>query len=203
MHKGKTEALIISSERKRHDTQNFTITIEDQTATPSPVVKYLGLKINYNLSGEEIALSIISKASGSHRELLDLITQETLSQALILSHLDYARGAWYAALNKKCKNSLQVTQSKVLRFVLDLGPREHIGQTEPDRAGLLSVQDMATQLILHTMFDVYRGTAPDYLCNSFKINRSRYVPCANQNRFVILRSKGCSEHNFSTICATS
>ena len=207
MHKGKTEALIISSKRKRHNTHNFTITFEDQTIRPSPVVKYLGLQINNNLSGDEIAQSIISKANGRlkflyrHRELLNFKTRKTLSQALILSHLDYATGAWYAALSKKYKDALQVTQNKVVRFVLELGPREHIGQTELDRAGFLSVQDRATQLILHTMYDVYRGTAPDYLCNSFKKNRSRYVTRSNQNCFEIPRSKGCSEHNFSTIGA--
>ena len=103
-----------------------------------------------------------------HRELLNLKTRKTLSRALILSHLDYATGAWYAALSKKYKDALQVTQNKVVRFVLELGPREHIGQTELDRAGFLSVQDRATQLILHTMYDVYRDTAPDYLCNSLK-----------------------------------
>ena len=207
MHKGKTEALIISSKRKRHNAHNFTITFEDQTIRPSPVVKYLGLQINNNLSGDEIAQSIISKANGRlkflyrHRELLNFKTRKTLSQALILSHLDYATGAWYAALSKKYKDALQVTQNKVVRFVLELGPREHIGQTELDRAGFLSVQDRATQLILHTMYDVYRDTAPDYLCNSFKKNRSRYVTRSNQNCFEIPRSKGCSEHNFSTIGA--
>jgi hypothetical protein len=169
MHKGKTEALVISSKRKHQSTQGFTIKLDEHKITPTDKVKYLGLTINATLSGEEIVASIFSKSMARlkflyrHRDVLDTKARYTMSKALLLPHFDYAISAWYLSINKKCKKQLQVSQNKIVRFMLNLGPRVHIGQTELDRAGLLSVSDRAKQIMLHHMFDIFHGTAPDYL----------------------------------------
>ena len=195
MHKGKTEAIVISSKRKVHTTRNFNIKHDDQTITPSPVLKYLGLKINNTLSGEEIVQSIVGKASGRLKFLyrnqnhLNSKTRRTLANALIFSHFDYAMGAWYPALTKKLKSRLQITQNKVVRFILGLGPRSHIGQTELDRVGLLCVEDRSEQLILNTMFDVFYNVAPPYLSANFSRNENRYSTRSSLNSFKVPRTK--------------
>jgi hypothetical protein len=205
MHKGKTEALILSSKRKTQNTQNFTIAIDNHTINASKEVKYLGLKINSTLSGNEIVDSIVSKSMGRlkflyrQKHLLNAKTRKILVQSLILCHFDYAIAAWYMALNKTNKRRLQIAQNKAVRFVLDLGPRTHIGQAELDRVGILSVNDRARQIILHLMYDVYHDTAPDYVCNSFNRNRNRYLTRSNQNCFTIPSKRGIGSYNFNFI----
>ena len=142
MHKGKTEALILSSNRKRHLTRDFYIKLDEHIIKPSKTVKYLGLTINSTLSGEEIVTSIVSKSVARlkflyrHSKALDNKTRTLLCKALIMCNFDYAIAAWHQALSKKLKEKLQVTQNKIVRFVLDLGPRVHIGQNELDRIGV-------------------------------------------------------------------
>ena len=86
-----------------------------------------------------------------------------------MCNFDYAIAAWHQALSKKLKEKLQVTQNKIVRFALDLGPRAHIGQNELDRIGILSVKDRARQLMLNQMYDIFNGTAPSYLKNDYKL----------------------------------
>ena len=208
MHKGKTEMLVFSSNRKRHNTRNFKIDHDGHTISPSKVVKYLGLPLNCLLSGEEIVTAIVSKVTTRlkflyrYRDHLTFMPRKILAQALILSHFDYSIRAWYMSLSKKHRTALQVAQNKVVRFVLDLGPRSHIGQNELDRVGLLCVKDRARQLILHTMFDVHRGTAPSYLCNTFKHNRNRYSTRSGDNNFIVPRYTSLATKNFNKIGAT-
>ena len=207
MHKGKTEMLVFSSKRKRQNVENFTIAHDGHTITPSKVVKYLGLPLNNVLSGEEIAISVVKKATSRlkflyrHRDHLDFMSRKILAQALILSHFDYSVGAWYMSLSKKHQKSLQVAQNRTVRFVLDLGPRSHIGQNELDRVGILCVKDRARQMILHTMYDIYHGTAPTYLCSTFEHNRNRYSTRSRDANFTIPRYTSLASKNFNAIGA--
>jgi hypothetical protein len=58
-------------------------------------------------------------------------------------------------------------QNKIVRFILNLGPRTHIGQEELDRVGFLSVKDRVQQLKLSLVFKNFHGTSPDYLKSNF------------------------------------
>ena len=203
MHKGKTEALILSSKRKRHLTKNFHIKLDEHTIKPSEAVKYLGLTINSTLSGEEIVASIVSKSVARLKFLyrqskaLDRKTRTLLCKALIMCHFDYAIAAWHQALSKGLKTKLQVAQNKVVRFALDLGPRTHIGQNELDRVGILSVNDRARQLMLNQMYDISRGTAPSYLKDEFKFQVNYYNTRSEDKNFKVPFAKGISQYNFS------
>ena len=53
--------------------------------------------------------------------------------------------------------------NKVVRFILNMGPRTHIGQRELDRVGLLSVKDRVIQMKMNHVYKIFHGTAPDYL----------------------------------------
>ncbi len=52
-------------------------------------------------------------------------TKKTLCQLLVQSHVVYAISSWYAAMSQKAKNKLQIIQNKMIRFILDLGPRTY------------------------------------------------------------------------------
>ena len=207
MHKGKTEALVITSKKKQHKTQNFTISIGNYTTNSSKEVKYLGLTINNSLSGDEIVNSIVSKTTNRlkflyrHRELLNSETRKLLAKSLIFCHFDYAIAAWYMSLSLANKKRLQVAQNKAVRFMLNLGSRVHIGQNELDRVGLLCVNDRARQIILHLMYDIFRESAPEYLYKQFHRNNSKYITRSNPNSFIIPRTRGIAEFNFNVVGA--
>ena len=65
------------------------------------------------------------------------------------------------------KKNLQITQNKVVRSIIGLGPRSHISQTELDRVDMLCIEDRSEQLILNTMFDIFHNIAPPYLSVNF------------------------------------
>jgi hypothetical protein len=136
-----------------------------------------------------------------HRNVLQTKTRILLVKALILSHFDYAIIAWYPSLTQKLKKSLQVAQNKVVRFMLDLGPREHIGQNEMDRVGLICVEDRAKQMMLNAMFDVFHGTAPQYLLDNFRLRSNLHSTRSNDKNFVIQSIKGSASSNFSLVGA--
>ncbi len=95
-------------------------------------VRYLGVNLVDTLSGEGILNTIVKKCSGRIKFLyrqarcFPKTVKKTLCQSLVQSHLDYAISSWYAAMSQKAKNKLQILQNKMIRFMLDLGPRTHI-----------------------------------------------------------------------------
>ena len=52
--------------------------------------------------------------------------REKLSTALIQCYFDYSCSSWYSGLGSGLTKKLPILQNKVLRFVLDLGPRPRI-----------------------------------------------------------------------------
>ena len=61
------------------------------------------------------------------RIFLNLTTKKLLVMSLIQCHFDYACSFWYTGLSKVLKNKLQVTQHKIIRFVLNMDSRAHVG----------------------------------------------------------------------------
>ena len=53
-----------------------------------------------------------------------------LTTALIQWHFDYASAAWFSGLSQKNKSKFQVLQNKVVRYLLNLTPRTHVGVNE-------------------------------------------------------------------------
>jgi hypothetical protein len=129
MHMGKTEVIIFSSKRKQCQTRNFVVTLENHAIEPKHEVKYLGLKLNNTLSGEPVVKDIQSKCTNRlkflyrHRDSLNSKIRKTLALALTQSYFDYAVSAWYMGLSRANKKKIQVSQNKVIRFILNLGPR--------------------------------------------------------------------------------
>jgi hypothetical protein len=79
-----------------------------------------------------MASSIFKKANARlkflyrKRDYLAFHTKKLLVMALIQCHLDYACCFWFLGVTKYLKDKLQVTQNKLIRFVLNLGYRSHI-----------------------------------------------------------------------------
>ena len=58
-------------------------------------------------------------------------------------------------------------QNKMVRFILNKNSRDHIGQKELDRLGLLNVKDRVTQLKLNHVYKIAHNTTPEYLTDNF------------------------------------
>ena len=83
-----------------------------------------------------------------------------------------------------------MSQNKIVRFILDLGPRSHVGQCELDRAGMLNTKDRAKQLTLNHMYNIYHQTAPGYLCENFERVSHCYGTRYMQNNFFLDKPQG-------------
>jgi len=94
-------------------------------------------------------------------------------------------------------------QNKMSRFVLDLGPREHIGQTELDSLGFLNIQNRVLQLKLNHAFKIFHNNSPKYLSDLFVKTSSvhRYNTRDSQFNFIIPRVKG--QYGSNTFLSTT
>ena len=57
--------------------------------------------------------------------------------------------------------------NKIIRFVLKIGPRYHIGQDVFKAVGWLPVSKRVDQIILNHVFKIKLGTSPDYMIEQF------------------------------------
>ena len=128
---------MFSSKKKKHVTKDFSIKCYTHNVRASNQVKYLGLVMDTNLSSQVTVMSIVKKAHARlkfmyrHRNSLGKMSRQLLS-ALIQPHFDYAATSWYMGSTEHLKYKLQVTQNKVVRFILNKPPRQHIGHNELD-----------------------------------------------------------------------
>ncbi len=87
--------------------------------------------------------------------------KKKLCQSLVQSHLEYAISSWYTAM--KAKKKLQILQNKMIRFMLDLGPRTHITEEHTKELNMLKIPNRAKQLRLNAAHKIFYNKAPSYL----------------------------------------
>ncbi len=90
-------------------------------------------------------------------------TKKTLCQSLVQSHRDYAISSWYAAMSQKAKNKLQIIQNKMVRFILDLGPRTHITTKHMSDLNILKIPGRVKQQRLNIIHKIFYNQAPTYV----------------------------------------
>ena len=88
------------------------------------------------------------------------------------------------------KKKLQITQNKIIRFILGLPSRSHMGLTEFSGASMLPVPLRVDQLKLNHVYNIINSIAPSYLKSKISIaghtghvtrfgNRACFVPRVN------------------------
>ena len=93
--------------------------------------------------------------------------------SLVQCHLVYACISWYYNLTNNLKHKLQVLQNKMVRFILDKGNREHIGQTEFIQINCTNIDNRVKQIGLNIVHKLYYLKKPEYLlCNFIRTNNS-------------------------------
>lgn len=203
MHMGKTEVIVFSSKRKQNHTRDFSIKMGEHNIKAKNSVKYLGLTMDNCLSGDSIVANIVAKTSARlkfcyrHKNSLNLHARKTLVTSLVQCYFDYAVSSWYSGLNKANRKKLQVAQNKLVRFILDLNPRSHIGQRELNQINFLNTQDRADQLMLGHMFNIYHQTAPAYLNQKFCAVSHHYGTRRATRNFFLPRPSKIDIANFA------
>ena len=107
---------------------------------------------------------------------------------------------WYSSLGKSMKKKLQIMQNKVIRFILDLGPRTRITCDILESVNMLHTSDRVTQLRLNHVFNIFNGNAPTYLNQHFVRNDGITRAATNMNYLVPrVGSQGSSNFYYNAI----
>ena len=94
---------------------------------------------------------------------------------------------WYSRLSKKLKKRMQFMQNNVIRYMLNVPPRTHIGVQEFREVGLLPLESRVDQLIPNHMFVILNDCAPGYLKNHIDIVYNQ--PSYNTRASVLCQGK--------------
>ncbi len=115
----------------------------------------------------------------------------------IQSHIDYAISSWFAAMTQKAKTKLQIIQNKMVRFILDLGPRTHITNKHMSDLNILKIPGREEQLRLNIAHKIYYNQAPTYLQTNFHKNNDRGLHTrGSRGNFVVPNVKGTEGKTF-------
>ena len=177
LHLGKTESILFSSKGNTRKIDGFEVKYKDQTVQRKESVKYLGVHLTSQVSFSSLVESIVKKANSRlkflyrYQNCMDLHARRILCFALIQCLFDYANAAWFNNLGKLEKKKLKIIQNKVVRFILCLGPRNHVGYSELSAVGLLDVNQRSKQLILHHAHKIYHSRVNHYIGYNFDLVR--------------------------------
>merc|ERR1712121_580770 len=200
LHLGKTESILFGSKKKLKNIESFEVRCGEVVIKHVKSVKYLGVQIDDDLSGSSIVKETIKKANTRlkflyiNKNMLSFECRKTLCSALIQCHFDYSCSSWYPGINKRLKDKLQTTQNKMIRFILNLDNRAHIGNKERVKAGFLSVTDRVKQLKLGHVFKIKNKTSPYYLSTNFqRLNEIENRPVTRGTANNFFRPRICTD----------
>ena len=204
IHLGKTETISFGSSRKLSRTEELKVTCNRVSITPKTSVGYLGAEIDQNVSGEAIASKVLSKVNGRLKFLirkskfLDLKTRISVVNAIIQCHFDYACSSWFSGLSASTKSKLQICQNKLIRFVLDLSPRTHIGWEHFQMTGWLPIEYRVHQLKLGHMFKIFNKEAPSYQLENFRLVKEHhaYITRSSVHNFILPGVNSAGRNSF-------
>ena len=143
LHLGKTEAILFGTKQKLSKVESFKVICNGEIIKNVKSVKYLGIQLDDDLAGESIVNEIAKKVNSRlkflyrYKDYLNTKSRKTLCTALIQCHFDYSCSSWFPGINKGLSDKLQVLQNKMIRFILNLKYRDHIGYKELKEAVFL------------------------------------------------------------------
>ena len=173
MYLGKTKSILFGSKSRLRSWSNLNIECKGSKIEPKDKVKYLGAILDQTLSRESMVNSILQRANARLKFLyrkqtfLNFRTKKLLVMSLIQCHFDYACSYQYMGISKLLKNRLQVTQNKIIRFVLKMDPMSHVGANEFKSIGWLPVSRRVDQIILNHVFKIKSGQSAQYMAENF------------------------------------
>ena len=174
LHLGKTEALLLGSQKRLQKEDELVITTGGTKITSQPSVKYLGCFLDSTLNGSIMAKNVLSKVNARTRFLarkstfLNKECLKILASCLVQCHFDYAINSWFWCLSKELQRKMQTAQNRLMRVVLGLNYRSHIGKPQFIQLQWLPVEERARQLQLTMVHKILNNKAPRYFNNYFR-----------------------------------
>ena len=116
-----------------------------------------------------MANKVLSKVTGltkflaRNSKFLERSTMIILANALILNHFEFACTSWFEGLTNRLKGRLQTAQNKLIRVILNLGHRSHIGRSQFVELNWLPVESRVTMLRLTMIQKILFGSVPIFL----------------------------------------
>ncbi len=99
-------------------------------------------------------------------------------------------------MSKKAKNKLQIIQNKMVRFILNMGPRTHITNKHMFDLNIIKIPRRVQQLRLNITHKIYYNQAPTYLQTNFNKNRDRgHHTRGCHGNYVVPNGTGAEEGN--------
>jgi hypothetical protein len=99
--------------------------------------------------------------------LLDKDSMRVLVTTLIQCHFDYASTSWFLGLAKLLKGKLHISQNKLIRVILKVSPRTHLGKSCFQELNWLLVEARVSQIRLGSVYRSIYGSVPRYLTDYF------------------------------------
>jgi hypothetical protein len=136
-------------------------------------VKYLGVILDQTLSGVEHVQSILKKAGSRlaflfrYSAILNQRARLTICSALVQPNFDYCCSTWFSSLTAAYKTKLAVIQRRMVRFVLGMNPRDHVGQQEFRKLSWLTIENRVDYFKTLHFFKIKKGPCPSYLKGVF------------------------------------
>ena len=200
LHVDKCESIIFSSARKAKIRDGFKITCSGVNVRRMFRVKYLGVYLDENLTGNDQATEVIKKTSARlsflYRSsgLFDTKTRATLCLALVQPIFDYCCSSWFTGIRANLKERLYCLQRKMVRFIFDFDARHSVDSSHLRSLCWLSFKDRVRYFKLILAFKIHNGTAPRYLSDSFSRFSSvhSYDTRRSQTDYVVSRDDTAS-----------
>uniref|UniRef100_A0A8C7QXU9 Reverse transcriptase domain-containing protein n=1 Tax=Oncorhynchus mykiss TaxID=8022 RepID=A0A8C7QXU9_ONCMY len=173
LHLGKTEAIIFGSRPKLCRSSEIRVELGGEVLTTKTSVSYLGCILDGSLGGVSMANEVLGKVNARtmflsrKSKLLDKDSMKVLATALIQCHFDFASTSWFGGLSRLMKGKLQIAQNKLIRVVLKVSPRTHIGRSCFQELNWLPVEARVSQIGLGLVYRSIYGHAPRYLSDDF------------------------------------
>ena len=173
LHVGKTESMLFGTSRRLKQVREFQVTCDGMAVNRVTSVKYLGVKLDENLSFKAHATEVINKCAGRiaflyrNSSVLDFNSRRILCNSLIQPYLDYCSSTWYSSLTQCLRNRLDVLQRRMVRFIHSKESRSHIGSSDLKHLAWLSIPDRVQFFKLIQLKKIRLGKAPPYLSHSF------------------------------------
>jgi hypothetical protein len=166
LHPDKCEAILFASKRKIKLVKDFVINFNGTNIVGTQHIKYLGSIVENDLSGKEKVNGRL-KFLYRYKSMPTRDVRKILAFSLVQCQIDYACTSWYHNLTTEYKRKLQVIQNKMMRFILNLGHREHIGPVEFGQIKFMNVTNRVKQLSLNIVHNFYHKQTPSYLLPYF------------------------------------
>ena len=141
----KTESILFGTRQMCKKQSNMDITCNNDSIEAKSSVKYLGLDLDQQLSGRDTGTKVIRKVHCAlkllyrNRKYVTPYALKLLGSSLTQCHYDYGCCIWYSGLDKATKIKLQTSQNKIIRCILGLGPRAHVGYNEFSKLNWLPI----------------------------------------------------------------